>query len=134
MDDLIADVAETFGIDQARTREALAIMLGLIKSDGDPDLVGQLMDRLPGASALLAEAQPPRSGGLFAALGGAVGGNAMKAYGQLQALDLDTTQMKGIAEALFAYAENKAGKELVGDVVRSVPALNAMVQSRRDGT
>ena len=122
MDDVIATIAETVGIEPGTAEKAVGIMLALVRSDGDPSAVPKLMDALSGAEALADAHSGGGGGGLQGALS-ALGGNAMAAFGKLTQTGLTTEQIKAIAELLFEYARERAGEPLVKRVVASIPGL-----------
>jgi hypothetical protein len=119
----IADlVARKAGIDAGLAAKSAGIMLALVKSDGDPALVAELMDKLPHAEELAA-AEKGSGGGFLARLGG----GALAAYGKLTAAGLDGDQIRAVAEALFEHARQHTGDDLVARVVKSVPGLSRFV-------
>jgi hypothetical protein len=122
MVDLVALVAEKVGIDTELSSKAVGTMLALVQSDGDPQLVGKLMTFIPEAEGL-ADAGIKDGGGFMSKIGGALGGGAMGAFGKLMSAGLDPTQIQAIAEVVFDHAKERAGEELVSEVVSSVPGL-----------
>ena len=124
MDQIIASIADTVGIDKALAEKAAGIMLSLVKSDGDQALVPDLMAALPGAEQLADAHSGGGGGGLMGALGGALGGGgALAALGKLTQAGLNTDQIKTVAEVLFTHAKEAAGEDLVKQVVKSIPGM-----------
>lgn len=125
METLIANVADNVGIDISVAEKAVGIMLALVKSDGDQSLVPDLMKALPGGDAL-ADAHSG-GGGLMGALGGALGGGSIAAFGKLTQAGLNIDQIKAVAKTVFEYATEQAGEPLVKQVVSSIPGLGSHI-------
>ena len=121
MQDLIARVGSASGIDDDTARKAIAIVLDLIKSEAPDEKVSELFAKMPGAEELAGEAGG--SGGLF----GALGGSTMAAFSKLTKAGLSTGQMQSAGKALFSYAEEHAGEDLVNEVAKSIPGLAKFV-------
>jgi hypothetical protein len=54
MNELIARLVANVGIDQAAAEKSVGIILDFLKKEGPADKVQALIDKLPGAEALLA--------------------------------------------------------------------------------
>ncbi len=127
MDELVDEISEKVGIDADAARAAVGTMLALVKSDGNPELVDQMLSVLPDADDLAGAHPLKKKGGIMGAIGNAVGGNSMAAYGMLTSAGLKDDQIKDIAEIVFDYAKDRAGEELVAEVVSSVPGLSTFM-------
>lgn len=126
MDELIDTIADTVGLAPDQAREAVGIMLALVKSDGDQALVPELMAAMPGA-AELADRHTEGSGSLLGALPGALGGGAIKAFASLTRAGLSTDQIKAVGKLLFEHAKVRAGEDLVRQVAGSIPGLSPYI-------
>ncbi|MGI9415056.1 MAG: DUF2267 domain-containing protein [Hyphomicrobiales bacterium] len=124
MDAVISRIVDEVGINRDLASKAVGIMLGLVKADGDKDLVHELMLALPGAEQL---ADAESGGGLLGSFGGAFGGGSMIALGKLTGAGLNTDQIRSIAEIVFDHAKEHAGETLVNNVVGSIPGLGSYV-------
>ena len=54
MNELIARLVANVGIDQTAAEKSVGIILDFLKKEGPPDKVQALIDKLPGAEALIA--------------------------------------------------------------------------------
>ncbi len=126
MQDLIGRVTARTGLDEDVAERAIGIMLSLIQTHGDQSKVGTLFDKMPGASEISAQhgGNDTREGGLFGMLGGGSLGVQLAAAAKFQAAGLNMVQIKELGAEVFDYAQQKAGEELVRDVVNSIPGLN----------
>ncbi|HEY6023477.1 MAG TPA: DUF2267 domain-containing protein, partial [Pseudolabrys sp.] len=80
MDELIGRLVANAGVERSTAEKSLAIILDFLRKEGPADKVQALLDRLPGAEALLAQ-QPESGGGMFT-MGGIMGaGTKMMAAG-----------------------------------------------------
>ncbi|MDJ1159417.1 DUF2267 domain-containing protein [Chelatococcus sp. SYSU_G07232] len=130
MDELIARITESAGLDAAVARKAVGIVLAFLQKEGPAAEVGQLVAALPGAEATIAEAQGGSGGnGLAGMIGGLMGnaGGIMGLAGQLTSAGVSMGQMQPLGKALFAYAREKAGEDVVGPIVGAVPGLSQFV-------
>ena len=124
MDELVSRVAVAAGIDEATARSAVGIILGFLRKESDAPEVEQLIGALPGAEAVIAEQTGARSGGLLGGLAGMMGGGGiMGLAGQLSSAGLGMTEMQSVGHELFAFAREKAGEDVVGQIAASVPGL-----------
>jgi hypothetical protein len=123
MDELIERLVANVGVDRATAEKALGIMLDFLAKEGPPDKVKVLMERMPGADGMVAaERENAGGGGFFGDMGGIMGvGSRMMAAG------LDMGQIQGITRETIAYAREKAGEDVVGDIVGSIPGLGQFV-------
>ena len=123
MDELIERLAANAGVDRATAEKALGIMLDFLAKEGPADKVQTLIERMPGADALIAAARESEGGGgFFGGMGGVMGvGSRMMAAG------LGMGQIQGITRETIAYAREKAGEDVVGDIVGAIPGLGQFV-------
>lgn len=125
MQDLIALVAASTGLDAAKSEKALGIMLSLVKRQGEQAKVRELFDKLPGAEELAAK--HGGGGGLLGRLGGGLMGGPLAAVAKLQAAGLSMDQIKALGTTTLDYAKQKAGPDLVKQVAGSIPGLGGYV-------
>lgn len=124
MEDLIARISETVGIEQAVARKAVGIILNFISRDGPRDKVDQVLDQMPGSRELM-QSEGTSSSGLMGGMLGTMG--AMGALTQLTSLGLDMGQVTTTTREIIDYAKERADDETVDDIVDSIPGLNQVV-------
>lgn len=119
MDELIERLVANVGVDRATAEKMLGIILDFLAKEGPPDKVQLLIERLPGADALIAAARESEGGGgFFGGMGGVMGvGSRMMAAG------LGMGQIQGITRETLAYTREQAGEDVVGEIVGSIPGL-----------
>jgi hypothetical protein len=123
MDELIDRLVATVGVDQATAKKALGIMLDFLGKEGPADKVQVLIDRLPGAdSAIAAARENESSSGFFGGMGGVMGAGS-----RMMAAGLNMGQIQGLTRETLAYAREKAGEDVVADIVASIPGLSQFV-------
>lgn len=120
MNELIERLVANVGIDQAAAEKSVGIILDFLKKEGPPDKVQALIDKLPGAEALLA-AQAADSGGMFA-MGGLMGAGT-----KMMGAGLSMGQVQGVTKEVIAYAREKAGEDTIGEIVGSIPGLSQFI-------
>jgi hypothetical protein len=123
MDELIGRLVASVGVDRATAEKALGIILDFLAKDGPADKVQTLIERMPGADSLIAAARADEGGGgFFGGMGGVMGvGSRMMAAG------LNMGQIQGITRETISYAREKAGEDLVGEIVGAIPGLSQFV-------
>ncbi len=129
MDELIARVSQSLGVDPALAQQAISIVLGFLQKEA-PGETGELLDKIPGAHDAIAAAPQAGGGGLMGALGGLMGGGAgglMGLVGQLQGLGLGMGELQTLGQELFAHGKEVAGEEVMGQIAAAVPGLNQFV-------
>jgi len=126
MEQIIAQVAQTAGIDAETAQKAVGTILGFLQKEGPQDAVSQLLGAMPGAEDLIAQTQGEGGGGLLGAVGGMFGGagGLMALAGQLQGLGLGMGQMQDVGKSLFAQGRELVGEDVMGQIAGSVPGLS----------
>jgi hypothetical protein len=124
MEELLARVTQATGLDAATATKAIGIILNFLKKEGPPAEVNQLLASMPGAEAAMAQA--PESGGLAGMMAG-MGGGVMALGGQLMGAGVSMGQMQPLGRELFAFGREKAGEDVMGAIVGSVPGLTQFV-------
>jgi hypothetical protein len=120
MNELIARLVANVGIDQAAAEKSVGIILDFLKKEGPADKVQALIDKMPGAEALLAAAAS-ESGGMFS-MGGLMGAGT-----KMMGAGLSMGQVQGVTKEVIAYAREKAGEDTIGEIVGAIPGLSQFI-------
>jgi len=120
MDELIGRLVANVGVERSVAEKAVVIILDFLRKEGPADKVGNLIDRLPGAEALLAS-QSEAGGGVFS-IGGIMGAGS-----KMMAAGLNMGQVQGVTREIIAYAREKIGDDAVGEIVGAIPGLSQFV-------
>jgi hypothetical protein len=122
MNELIDRIADRIGIERPLAEKAVGIILEFLEKEAPPDKVKLLLERLPGATALIEAAQRESSGGLFGSLGGIMGLGS-----KLMGAGLDMAQIQAVARELIGYAREKVGDDVMRDIGAAIPGLNQFI-------
>jgi hypothetical protein len=122
MDELIARLVANVGLDRTTAGKAVGIIFEFLHKEGPADKVQALLDRMPGAQALLQAQEAGDAGGGMFAMGGLMGAGT-----KLMAAGLSMAQVQGVTREVIAYAREKAGEDAVGEVVGAIPGLSQFV-------
>ncbi len=138
MQDLIHNLAQDIGTDEATARGALGTLLCFMRDNAEEQDVQALFAQVPEAKALAEEAAAGDAdagggsgGGLMGMLGGLVGGSmgaAMNTLGRLQDMGLDTGQIGTAGKALFRHLEQQAEPELVRRILDQLAGKVPMLE------
>ena len=120
MDELIARLVANVGVDRVAAEKAVGIILDFLRKEGPADKVQTLIDRLPGAEALM-QAQQGDSGGMFA-MGGLMGAGT-----KMMAAGLSMGQVQGVTREVIAFTREKAGEDAIGEIVGAIPGLSQFI-------
>ena len=125
MEELVARITQATGLDQATARKAIGIIMLYLKKEGPPNEVSQLMAATPGSEDVVKQAE----GGQGSLLGNVMGmgGGVMALGGQLMGAGVPMGQMQTLGRELFAYGREKAGEDVMGAIVGSIPGLSQFV-------
>ena len=126
MEELLTRVTQATGLDQATARKAIGIILSFLKKEGPADEVNQLLAAMPGAEEVMAQAGDTGGGGVMGMMG-AMGGGVMALGGQLMGIGVSMGQMQPLGKELFTYGREKAGEDVMGPIVGSIPGLSQFV-------
>ncbi|NIX76856.1 DUF2267 domain-containing protein [Microvirga terricola] len=126
MEELIARVTQKTGLDAATSTKAIGMILAFLRKEGPTAEVNQLIAALPGAEDAIAQAGKGGGGGLMGMMG-AMGGGVMALGGQLMGAGVSMGQMQPLGRELFAYGREKAGEDVMGPIVGSIPGLSQFV-------
>jgi len=124
MEELITRLVSKTGISEDLAKSAIEIILGILAKDGPQDKVALVLDGLPGARELIGDTEN-KSGGLLGGLMGSMG--AMGALNKMTSAGLDMGQVQNVSKEIIGFAREKAGDDVVDDVVRSIPGLSQFV-------
>jgi len=127
MDELITRITKATGLDATTSQKAVGIILTFLKKEGPPAEVNQLLAAMPGAEQAVAQSGnggPGATGGSFM---GMMGGGVMGLGTQLIGAGVSMGQMQPLGRELFAYGREKAGEDVIGPIVGSVPGLGQFV-------
>jgi hypothetical protein len=126
MEELITRIVTNVGLDEETAHAAVRVVLSFLYQHGDREKVAALVGAIPGAAEYVREAED-NSSGILGGLGGLMGGGAMEVLGKLQGLGLGMGQIQGVAQETIDFARQKAGTDVVDDVIASVPGLSQFV-------
>jgi hypothetical protein len=123
MEALIARLVANVGVDRNAAEKSVGIILGFLIKEGPADKVQALIDRLPGAQALLQaqQAADAGGGGLFS-MGGLMGAGT-----KMMAAGLSMGQVQGVTKEVIAFSREKVGEDAVGEIVGAIPGLSQFV-------
>jgi hypothetical protein len=126
MEELISRIVAKVGVDEAAARAAVRVILSFLYQQGDRARMAELANRIPGAADYI-EGSEDDSSATLGGFGGLMGGGAMEVLGKLQGLGLGMGQIQGITQETVDFAREKAGDDVVNDVVGSIPGLSQFV-------
>ena len=126
MEELIARITGSVGIDDDTARKAVGVILSFLYQQGDRDKVTALVEAIPGAQDFVSVDEADSSATL-GGLGGLMGSGAMAVLGDLQALGLGMGQIQGVTQETVNFAREHAGDGIVDGVVDSIPGLAQFV-------
>ena len=131
MNEIVDQIAARVGITPELAEKAVGMMLGFLQREAADGPVAKMIEAIPGASDLVAKYNGEGAGGGGGILGniiGALGGGGIMALGQqLMSEGLGMGEITTLAKETIAIAEQHAGKEVVDEVVGSVPGLSQFV-------
>ncbi|WP_420332801.1 DUF2780 domain-containing protein [Roseibium sp.] len=130
MEELINRIMAAAGIDQELATNAVGIILNFLNKEGPEDKMQLIFDALPGAADLVSARESAGSGGgLLGGLGSMMGGSmgAMGALSELNSAGLDMGGVQSVVKELVSYAKEKAGDDVVDEVISQIPGLNQVV-------
>jgi hypothetical protein len=122
MDELIARLVANVGVDKAVAEKAVGIILDFLVKEGPSDKVQAVVDKLPGAQALIQAQQASDSGGGMFGMGGLMGAGT-----KLMAAGLSMGQVQAVTKEVIAFSREKAGEDAVGEIVGAIPGLSQFV-------
>jgi hypothetical protein len=120
MDELVERLVAKVGVEQSAAEKAVGIILDFLRKEGPTDKVQALIDKLPGADALLAK-QTDAGSGMFS-LGGIMGAGT-----KMMAAGLSMGQVQSVTRETISYAREKIGDDAVGEIVGAIPGLSQFI-------
>jgi hypothetical protein len=120
MDELIARLVANVGVEREAAEKAVGVIFEFLRSEGPPDKVQALIDKIPGAEQLLAAQQGADGGGM--SMGGIMGAGT-----KMMAAGLSMGQVQGVTRETIAFAREKAGDEAIGEIVGAIPGLSQFI-------
>ena len=127
MEELISRVTKATGLDAAVAEKAIGIILAYLQKEGPPAEVNQLLAAMPGAEQVAAQAGDGGPGATGGGFMGMMGGGVMALGGKLMGAGVSMGQMQPLGRELFAYGREKAGEDVMGPIVGSIPGLSQFV-------
>lgn len=125
MQELILRIAEKAGISEDIARQAVSIIFSFLAKEGPEPEVKQLLDAVPGAREMADSGDADAGGGGL--LGGMFGGGVMSVFNELTGLGLEMGEVQTVASETLDYSREKAGRETVDEIVRSIPGLSQFI-------
>jgi hypothetical protein len=123
MDELIARLVANVGVDRAAADKAIGVIFEFLRKEGPADQVQALIERLPGAEALMqAQEGVDSSGGGMFAMGGIMGAGT-----KMMAAGLSMGQVQGVTREVIAYAREQVGDEAIEKIVGAIPGLSQFI-------
>jgi hypothetical protein len=122
MDELVDQVVGNVGVARPVAERAVGIILDFLATEGAPDAVKVLLERLPGGAEAAAAAHQEGGSGMFGAMGGVMGVGS-----RLMSAGLSMSEIQGVTRSLIAYARDKAGDQDVDAIVGSIPGLGQFI-------
>lgn len=139
MDEFIQLAVQQLGIKESGAKKATGGVLSLLKQHAPAADFQQLIAKLPGADALMNEAQGGGGGGGGVAAGvggmlgslnemlGGKGGSALSVAALLEQSGLSADKLGGLVTMLAGFIEGKAGRGLLDKVLGSVPEIRKLI-------
>ncbi|EJJ28488.1 hypothetical protein [Rhizobium sp. CF142] len=131
MNEIVTEIANRVGIAPDLAEKALGMMLGFLQREAADGPVAEMIEKIPGATELVAQFNGEGSssgGGLLGGLMSALGGGGIMGLGQqLMSEGLGMSEITSLAKETIAIAKQYAGEEVVDQVVASVPGLSQFV-------
>jgi len=124
MDELIARVSTSLGVDAELAKTAVGHVLAFLHKELPEGPVAEFIEKVPGARDIVDAVAEKEDGAGSSILGGLLNNGLMGLAGKLNAAGLDMGQIQKLGHEIFAYAETLLGKEKVQQIASSVPGLS----------
>lgn len=119
--DQIDKIASAANLRPDVARKATALVLSLIKSQGNQNKVDELFAKFEGADVLAVEGAA--GGGLLAKMAGGMMGGPLAAISRMQSLGVSLDQSKIVHAMVLDHARKVAGDTLVREVAGNIPGV-----------
>lgn len=119
MEELVGRLVANVGVEREAAEKAVGIILDFLRKEGPADKAQALIDKIPGAEALLAKQS--EGGGMFS-MGGIMGAGT-----KMMAAGLSMGQVQAVTRETIAYAREKLGEDAIGEIVGAIPGLSQFV-------
>ncbi len=139
MDELIAQLTGKLGLDASVANSATGKAMAMIKEHAGDDLFSKITDAVPGAGEAASkgaeEPSPSQGGGgmlgqlsgmASSALGGSAGGG-LELGAALSASGIKSDQMGGFVSMVIGFLKEKAGDEVMDQILAKFPMLKTLV-------
>jgi hypothetical protein len=135
MDQWVAHIAASVGIEPAAARLAVGHVFGFLLKRYPDGPANELIDKIPGSRAAIADAaSAPRKrsliGGILGGVGGVIGGGGgdmLALTSSLTGMGLTTDQLKRLAHEIFGGAELVIGHEKLRLMTDPIPGLSGFL-------
>jgi hypothetical protein len=127
MEELVARITKTTGLDAATAQRAVGLILAYLQKEGPPEQVSQLFAAIPGSEQVAAQSGDGGPGASTGGFMGMMGGGVMALGQNLMSAGVSMGQMQPLGRELFAYGREKAGEDVMGPIVGSIPGLSQFV-------
>jgi hypothetical protein len=134
MDNLIARVAQASGATPEIARQAVALIIDFLEREAPEDAMSTLLESAPALKAIAATAKTGGEGlggvlrGLMGTGAGAMGGGGLMGLGaSLMGLGLTMDQIQATGKAVFDYAREAAGDDVLGEISAAIPGLSQFI-------
>jgi hypothetical protein len=122
MDELVARLVANCGVEHSVAEKSVGIILDFLLKEGPTEKVQALIDQMPGADALVADAAQSQGSGSLFGMGGLMG-----AANRLMSAGLSMGQVQCVTREVVAHSREKAGEDAVGEIVGAIPGLSPFV-------
>jgi len=115
MEELIARVAASTGIEPDVAEQAIAAIFNFLQQEGPKPQIAFVLAQLPGAQAAADGADSPGFGGL------------MGLASQLMGLGLGMGQLQVAGREIFGYVRERAGDDTIREITGAIPGLSQFI-------
>ena len=127
MEELTARITQATGLDAATVQRAIGLILAYLQREGPPAEVAKLFAAIPGSEQVAAQSGDGGPGATGGGFMGMMGGGVMALGQNLMSAGVSMGQMQPLGRELFAYGREKAGEDVMGSIVGSIPGLSQFV-------
>lgn len=128
MNELVERVSTTAGIEPESAQKAVGLILNFLLKEGPEAEVNTVIDKIPGAREAASGAAVEEDGGsILSGLTGGKGAGLMGLASQLTGLGLSMGEMQTVGREVLAYAREKAGEDVVGEIAGAIPGLHQLM-------